>query len=482
MDIEGNTNVAEMLDRYPFMLEFMPKYNPHFQRLTDPAMRETMARFATLEMAATNVGIPLDRFLADLQAEIDRHKAPVEEAGDAGEEGDRQERLKGIIRDLHAGADPCVLRHRFAALIKDVGPGEIAAMEQALIEEGLPPEEIQKLCDVHVEIFRHALDDAEAPGVPPGHPVHTFMAENAALGKAAGEFRSLLDDLGTPPDPTRFTALKPALAEAIHRLSQVDVHYVRKENQLFPYLEKHGVSGPPQVMWGKHDEVRALLKGAREALIAGDAAAFGDQAANLVQGVQDMCYKEDNILFPMSLETLDEADWPAVRRGEEEVGFILGVTPGTQWEPVVPAEEGPGMVATEHLPLDTGLLSLEQVNLLLNHLPVEVSFVDENDEVRYYSGGDERIFPRSPGVIGRKVQNCHPPKSLDMVNRILSEFKAGNKDEASFWIPFGDKFVMIRYFAVRDAQGAYRGCLEVTQDIAGIRGIEGEKRLLDWDG
>ncbi len=131
--------------------------------------------------------------------------------------------------------------------------------------------------------------------------------------------------------------------------------------------------------------------------------------------------------------------------------------------------------------LDTGSLTPEQINLMLVHMPVDVSFVDENDTVVYYSATPERIFPRSPGVIGRKVQNCHPPKSLDTVNRILEAFKAGRRDEAEFWIEMDGKFIHIRYFALRDAGRRYRGCLEVSQDVTGIRALQGQKRLLDWE-
>jgi hypothetical protein len=137
--------------------------------------------------------------------------------------------------------------------------------------------------------------------------------------------------------------------------------------------------------------------------------------------------------------------------------------------------------AGERVSLETGALTPEQIDLMLVHLPVDVSFVDEDDTVVYYSATPERIFPRSPGVIGRKVQNCHPSKSLDTVNRILEAFKAGRKDDAEFWIEMGGRFLHIRYFAMRDAERRYRGCLEVSQDVTGIRALRGQKRLLDWE-
>lgn len=138
-------------------------------------------------------------------------------------------------------------------------------------------------------------------------------------------------------------------------------------------------------------------------------------------------------------------------------------------------------VADAGLALDTGTLTSEQVNLLLTHLPVDISYVDENDTVIYYSATPERIFPRAPGVIGRKVQNCHPPKSVDVVDRILKAFRSGERDSAEFWIQSQGKFIHVRYFALRDGTGTYKGTLEVTQDATAIRALRGERRLLDWD-
>jgi DUF438 domain-containing protein len=201
----------------------------------------------------------------------------------------------------------------------------------------------------------------------------------------------------------------------------------------------------------------------------------------LIKMVNDMIYKEEHILFPMALETLSEEDWAKARRGEEEIGYAW-IKPETEWkasEEAIPQALLADKVGS--LNLDTGQLTPDQVNLMLTHLPIDISFVDEKDEVAYYSASPERIFPRSPGVIGRKVQNCHPPKSMDMVQKILDEFRAGKKDTADFWIQMRGKFLLIRYFAVRDAEGKYRGCLEVSQDVTAIRKLEGQKRLLDWE-
>jgi DUF438 domain-containing protein len=193
-----------------------------------------------------------------------------------------------------------------------------------------------------------------------------------------------------------------------------------------------------------------------------------------------MIYKEEHILFPMTLETLNDDDWAKVMSGEEEIGYAW-IEPEKGWQPTSAAAQIEVMAGkVGSLNLDTGQLTAEQVNLMLTHLPVDLSFVNENDEVIYYSNTEDRIFPRSPGIIGRKVQNCHPPKSIDMVEKILDEFKAGNKDTADFWIQMRGRFILIRYFALRDSKGAYKGCLEVSQDVTDIRSLQGQKRLLDW--
>jgi len=200
----------------------------------------------------------------------------------------------------------------------------------------------------------------------------------------------------------------------------------------------------------------------------------------LITMLRDMIYKEEHILFPMTLETLSDDDWAKVMSGEQEIGYAW-IEPEKGWQPTSAAAQVEMMAGkTGSLNLDTGQLTAEQVNLMLTHLPVDLSFVNENDEVIYYSNTEDRIFPRSPGIIGRRVQNCHPPKSVDMVEKILDEFKAGNKDTADFWIQMRGRFILIRYFAMRDSKGAYKGCLEVSQDVTNIRSLQGQKRLLDW--
>jgi DUF438 domain-containing protein len=395
----------------------------------------------------------------------------------------KKEILKDIIRDLHRGGDVEILRKRFAELIRDVSGGEIAAMEQELIADGLPEEEVKKLCDVHVRVFKDALDEHPAPAFVPGHPLHTLAAENRELEKLVARTREALAPLRDESGERAWAAERAKLAPLVQALFEVEKHYLKKENQLFPRLEEKGKSGPSKVMWAVHDDIRAHLKDFRRTLDLGDRALVAKTGTWVLQEISDMIYKEEKILFPMSLEMLDERDWVRVKKGEEEVGYAW-IVPAGAWAPGAPSTGVPDIPPAvtpgdARLAMDTGTLSAEQINLLLTHLPVDVSYIDENDTVLYYSATPERIFPRTAGVIGRKVQNCHPPKSLGVVNQILAAFRDGSRDAAEFWIEAKGKFIHIRYFALRDGGGKYRGCLEVSQDVTGIRALRGEKRLLE---
>lgn len=256
---------------------------------------------------------------------------------------------------------------------------------------------------------------------------------------------------------------------------------------MFPYLEKYGIYGPTKVMWGVDDGIRAMIKEAKAALSQynGQAEDIGVMLTNIIQEVNEMIFKEENILLPMALDKLTEDEWVKIARESDEIGFCL-TAPEQEWIPERADEPEGAAVQSEavgespqgFIRFETGLLSLHQLETVLNHLPVDLTFIDENDVVRYFSHGKERIFARTKAVIGRTVQNCHPPQSVHVVEKLLEDFKAGRKDAEDFWIAIKDKFIYIRYFAVRDEAGRYMGTLEFTQNIAPIRALEGQKRIL----
>ncbi|MFW6122257.1 MAG: DUF438 domain-containing protein, partial [Petrotogales bacterium] len=354
--------------------------------------------------------------------------------------------------------------------------------EQSLIDEGMPESEVKRLCDVHVEVFKQSLEKQKRPQAEPGHPIHTFMLENREAEKILKEIENILEKIGKPPSNKRYKKYKKEMVETVNKLAEIDKHYLRKENQLFPILEKHNVTGPTQVMWAIHDDIRANIKNLKNSLSQDKLSDIITTSKEVSKRVTDMIYKEEHILYPMSLETLNLEEWINVRNGESEIGYVW-IKPAKEWSSKQLETKQIQKIPKDDfgkLSLDTGKLTLDQLNLMLTHLPVDLSFVDENDQVAYYSNTPERIFPRSPAVIGRKVQKCHPPKSVHIVEKILKEFKTGKKDVAEFWIQLDGKFIHIRYFAVRDSEEKYIGTLEVSQEITDIKKLEGEKRLLDW--
>jgi len=489
MTITPKTTVHTLLKEHPFLLEFLAEYTPEFKKLTNPVARRTMARMATLQAAAQLGEVPLDQLMHDIAAEIEARAGVRPEVHSVTRAADidpaRLAELKAIVTALHEGRSVEEVKPRFEELISDVEASEIAAMEQELIAGGVPEEEVKLLCDVHVEVFADALAGHEAVTAPPGHPVDTFQRENRALLQITTTLRKVAGAIGEPPVEGEWRRLKPALDDTLERLFEIERHYLRKENQLFPFLERHGIEGPSKVMWAIHDDVRDLLKQARSALREDDASLAVSTAQAVAAMADSMVDKEEKILHPMAMDQLSEGEWAEIRAGEEAIGYAF-VSEVPPWpggsagatatpEPAATSRGGAG----DLIELKTGALTLDQLGRMVLALPIDFSFVDEDDRVRFYSEG-ERIFPRSPGVIGRRVQNCHPPASVHKVQQIIDAFRAGEKDTADFWLQLGERFVHIRYFAVRDEDGAYRGIVETVQDVTGIRALQGERRLLDW--
>jgi DUF438 domain-containing protein len=399
----------------------------------------------------------------------------------------RKDTLKQIITRLHDGQSVDDVKAEFAALLGNVGASEISEVEQALIDEGLSEDEVKRLCDVHVAVFRESLETQVKPDTIPGHPVYTFLAENGAADRVLLAFSESLVALRESPSQA---GIEKA-AEQLRAVREYEKHYQRKENILFPYLERHGFSGPSSVMWAIHDDVRADWRTLTELLAKSTAETWANLQAQIADvhdrldtAIREMFYKEENILFPTALEKLNESEWAEIRAQEQGIGYAY-VEPGSQWGDAFdivadqePTKQAQPLVAGL-LHLDTGSLTPNEVNLMLKHLPVDITYVDKSDRVRFFSQGRERIFPRSPAIIGREVQKCHPPSSVHQVQNILDDFKAGRRDQAEFWIRMRGQFVYIQYFAMRDEAGIYQGTVEVTQEIGHIRSLQGERRLID---
>jgi DUF438 domain-containing protein len=403
-------------------------------------------------------------------------------AGDAAGAGsatsDRAYRvgeLKDILRQLHEGHEPEALAGRFSDLLKDVGATEIAEAEQQLVAEGLPEQEIKRLCDVHAAVFRRMLPGQEQPQVeiPVGHPLEPLRSDNESLLAHSGELEGTLAEIGSPPSREAFEERRADLEGQLKALGRIEDHYITKEYRLFPILEGHGAEAPPKVMWAVHDDIRALLKRVAAAVRDGELDELAAAGPELARQVREMVYKEEQIFFPLCLELFTDEDWAGLAAGERDSG---GGAEGKQPQLTQAAVLGE---AGDKLALHTGRMTLAQLNLALDHLPFDVTVVDEDDRVLFYTEG-KRVFPRTPEIIGRKVQNCHPPDSVHQVEKIIKAFRAGERDVAEFWLEFGGRFVHIRYLALRDETGTYRGVLEVVSDATEVRGLTGQRRLLDW--
>ncbi len=371
--------------------------------------------------------------------------------------------LKGIIKELHAGHPSGTVKDRLAQLVGETDYSEIVAMEQELMAEGMPVEEVQCMCDVHSQVVRESLVQLAPKPVAPGHPVDTFRRENEALRAVIASMRQT---------PAR---------ETYNQLMDVEKHYQRKEHAFFPFLERHGITGPSKVMWAKDDEVRTLLKKLGAALAGAPPATAASAAEAALGAVEEMMYKEDHILLPMCLDRFTEDEWGEIWASSPRYGWCL-VEPQEGYQPPDAAvRESLRLAATESVQLPTGNLTIEQLVAIFSTMPVDVTFVDADDRVAFFSEGPDRVFARSKAIIGRKVQHCHPPRSVDIVDRIVTDFREGRQNVAEFWITLDGKFVHIRYFAIRDAQSKYLGTMEITQDLTKVRALEGERRLLAYD-
>ena len=386
--------------------------------------------------------------------------------------------------ELHHGKSVEEVKGRFEKLIQGVSALEISEMEQALILEGMPIENNQSLCDVHAAVFKGSFEEIHRPHKPEeaqGHPIHTFRLENKELEKLIDvSIKPSLENLRTSFNEQNVSQLLLDFTT----LWEIDKHYSRKENLLFPYMEKYGITAPPKVMWGVDDEIRSEIKEIRKQLsdLSWDQEQFQKRAEEVVNRIIGMIFKEENILFPMVLDTLAEDEWIKIAEESKEIGYCL-IKPVGTWKPVlVNVEEkvkkhGEEPSNNGYIKFDAGILMPEEINAILNTLPLDITFIDKDDAVKYFSQGKERIFARPKTIIGRLVQNCHPPASAHIVEKIVEDFRDGRKDHEDFWIKMGPKFVYIRYYAVRNEKGEFLGTLEVTQDIKPIKDIIGEKRL-----
>ncbi|MFQ3293323.1 MAG: DUF438 domain-containing protein [Halobacteriales archaeon] len=410
------------------------------------------------------------------------------------EQSPRVSELYEFVTRVHEGDDTDGITPEYEDAIEAVRPYDVLVIEDTLLNEGVSIQGVKEEIEPILEVLRPALEAHEWDRPDSGHPIDNMLRENRAIESHLSEISRLIDDIESADRPP--LAAVGDLQTHIEALEEIDRHFVRKENELFPYLEDHWKHDRPlDVMWSIHDDIRSHRK-TIETMVSNSEvdpetlSNLCDQCSTMLRG---LIFKEERIIFPVAMSTLTDDEWRTIQQESAEIGYFeiepeFAYLESTSTETDNDVASSPQSKGAGDLPagavelgLETGTLSLNEIELLFDSLPVDVTYVDENDRVRYFNNPEDRIFPRSGSIIGRTVQNCHPPESVDKVEEILSAFRSGTKDRARFWIQNDDAFVVIEYFALRDGSGRYRGTLEVTREVSDIRELEGEQRLVNWE-
>lgn len=427
--------------------------------------------------------------------------------------------LKNILLDLHNGASAESVQEQFNQHFTGVSALEISMMEHELMssDTGITFEDVMSLCNIHANLFKGAIADVEVADMDQeGHPVYVFKQENLALRAALLRIRRIIDQYEQTEDAELKDQLLQGLTRQFDLLGQFENHYTRKEKVFFPIMERYGHDAPPKVMWGVDDEIRDLFKTARKTLATGDIAATKAHFETFAKEFEEMMFKEEAILLMILLEIFTQDDWLQVAADSDAYGYAI-VKPTAKWVPhrvsfgeiaeqkdassapqasdpnvrVIDTPEGqftisftPKEPTTSVLdpaspqPFGNGYLTLEQANLILNHLPLELTFVNKDDIFQYYNDShpvEEMIFKRTPSQIGRNVELCHPPKIVDKVKKIFELLRSGQKNEVTMWFKKDEEtFVYVVYKAVRDQEDQFQGVLEYVQNIQPYRELDSD--------
>ena len=368
--------------------------------------------------------------------------------------------------------------------------GKIRPYHLAFIEQNMKSREDDECIRADMRKIIELVEgfmDYSRPDVPEDHPLSHYYKEN-------DEMRRLLLAV---EDLIQYPMIKNQWLELYDQIRQYPIHYQRKQNQLYPLLEKKGFDRPTTTMWNFDDIIRDEIKESLRLLEANDEEAFIAAQSELIANARDLMEKEETILYPTSYALISAEEFEDMKAGDQEIGFAFFTvdtpsSPNTHHSSpkegfaedlqALLSKYGYSAGPQQELDVATGKLTLEQINLIYQHLPIDISFVDENELVKFYSDTDHRIFPRSKNVIGRQVSNCHPRKSVHIVEEIVAKFRSSEQDKAEFWINKPEVFLYIVYFAVRDKQGRFRGVLEMMQDCTHIRELTGSQTLLTWAG
>jgi PAS domain S-box-containing protein len=384
-------------------------------------------------------------------------------------------KLVELFESVIRGEMNAELVGEYQEVIDHAGPADVIAVVDWLIHLKIPMPDLKKGINKALNLLNKTLQEYPYTPPAPNSFAGYLIQNNQQLDIRLKAIRPLLKEINRAPENQFF---RNELKEKFADLAKMDLHYQIKENVFFPLVEEYMPNYQClQVMWSFHDDIRNNLKSVIQMLDGPD---FDLQKFNRLSGdvffnMYAVKFREERILFPIAMDIIPEKELNALVNESIEIGFPY-IHPEIQTPEILESVTEP----SGEVDLKTGFLSAEQIRLIFNHLPVDITYVDENDKVKFFSTPEKRIFHRTNSIIGREVKNCHPPESVHVVEQIVEAFRNGEKDKASFWIQMKGEFVLIQYFAVRDELGNYKGVVEVSQEITEIRNIQGEKRLLDW--
>jgi DUF438 domain-containing protein/uncharacterized protein (DUF2249 family) len=470
-DLKHGEGIHVIKDFEPFPMYKMMEskgFDKYVEKISDEEYHVYFSPFTELNNIEMNKHLTIDnsriKKMVDIKVDFFNNKVSLEEA-----------------------------KKRMSDSFDKITPEEFAIGEQHLQAYGITDDMLAERMDDLLKIFEGILVSTKLD-VPKGHPIRTYIDETEEIRKVLSSMETLLGK----------NFIKNQWLELYDKLSEISIHLSRKQNQLFAALEKKGFDKPSKVMWTLDNNIKDIIRKSKALLKDDKDKDFLALQPEVIDMIRDMMVKETEILFPTSIELLTDEDFAKMRISDDEIGYCLIENPPAFKTEVsskinnsfsndlntdllkdltaVLRKHGVNspMKEDEVLNVSQGLLTLKQINLIFKHLPMDLSFTDEKDLVKFYSDTKHRIFPRSAGVIGREVQNCHPRESVHTVEEIIRAFKNGEHDEAEFWLEMGGKFIYIIYNAVRDEEGNFKGVLEMMQDVTHIRSLTGSQRLLAW--
>ncbi len=423
------------------------------------------------------------------------------------------ELVKNMLKELHRGASVEELKEKYREVLSTISPIEIPIIEQELVREGVSVREILHLCDLHVELFREQLASRQLTGIPAGHPLDVLLQENEWLNRRAEILKLYATNLKTTSSRDDFTRILASIRELVTELRKIRLHYRKIQMGIFPYLERRGIVAVPRVMWGREDQTVVAIRSLSELLASDRDVEEVDEivgkALEVSQSINDLVFRENKILYPTTWALFSEGEWVAIKEVFDDIGYI--VEPREEWrteaKPILPYElestpitpdqleklpmEMRGVILSRgaepdkyrvvrdsDIDLGTGFLSIEDIENMLNSLPLEITYASADDRVRYFNKSFfSRGFLRTKTIIGRRLEYCHPPRLEKLVTSVVEELKRGERRYAEYWTKLGDRIIRVLVVAVRNSSGEYIGTLEIVEDLTEV--VKNPEKILN---